>query len=113
MRFRGTRVSRTLSNWQAMRESNPRHRFWRPKLYHLTNRPFYIVYKEPPPKAAQPLAGNPRHRFWRPKLYHLTNRPYYMFIRNLRQRRTSLWLGTHDKGFGDPCDTTSPHPHSK
>lgn len=24
---------------RAMEESNPRHRFWRPKLYHLTNRP--------------------------------------------------------------------------
>lgn len=28
------------SKWRAMRESNPRHRFWRPKLYHLTNRPY-------------------------------------------------------------------------
>ena len=28
-----------------MRESNPRHRFWRPKLCHLTNHP-YIHTKE-------------------------------------------------------------------
>src|SRR3990167_7909732 len=29
---------------RAMRESNPRRRFWRPKLYHLTNRPSGEVY---------------------------------------------------------------------
>ena len=41
---------------RAMRESDPRHRFWRPKLYHLTNRPklflcFFVLGLFPAPFA--------------------------------------------------------------
>ena len=38
------------SHWslRALRESNPRRRFWRPKLYHLTKRPYESIVRRLP-----------------------------------------------------------------
>ena len=38
-------VGQKLSNLREMRESDPRQRFWRPQLYHLTNLPIPKLYQ--------------------------------------------------------------------